>query len=105
MRIVFRPALFSITSSFAPNSPPEIFSSFFSSTIESVSTSQGKNAQNSDPSLCTDSKPTLPPIASAIALQIESPSPVPWANSSSFSKRWNTFPFLSSAIPIPVSFT
>ena len=52
-----------------------------------------------------DSTPILQPIRSISVLQIESPSPVPWAKEFSLTKRPKMFCCLSLGIPHPVSVT
>ena len=44
---------------------------------EVISASVGNQIQNVEPSPCTESKPICPFSTSAIALQIDNPSPVP----------------------------
>ena len=67
--------------------------------------SQGTHDQNVDPTPSSDSNPTRPPEASVTTLQMTSPSPVPWANSFSFSKRRYRRGLSLSGMPMPVSET
>ena len=58
-----------------------------------------------EPSPATESTPTEPPSCSAIDLQIDSPSPVPWVKVSSLTKRSKMRSRSSGAMPMPVSRT